>query len=319
MPDLNAKRQLDPAGVLGMVLCCFLWGGNAVAVKFSVPSIPPFGCAGLRFVLALPVFAWLCKRSGQPLVPPKGLWWLLLLNSLFTLAQIGTFHWGTGLSQAGRASVFINVHPLVVAPLAWLVLGEHMGARGIVGLLAAAGGVAVLLARSFEAAGPVESSSEVLGDSVVLLSGIIFGVQTIAQKLTFPHIRPLTLLFSQTALAMPVFFAMSAGLEGFENYHFTTESVSGLLFQGFFASALCFSLWLSLLTRYPAGRLATLAFLTPFFGVGLSVLMHGEPLTSSLAIGGALVALGIYLVASARAEQPAPAAVREEPVVSTSR
>jgi drug/metabolite transporter (DMT)-like permease len=306
MPESAPKSRLDPAGVLGMVFCCVLWGGNAVAVKFSVPAIPPFGCAAFRFCLALPVFAWLCKRYDQPLFPPRRLAWLLLLNAAFTLAQIGSFQWGTGLSKAGRASVFINIHPLVVAPLAWLVLGEHMGARGVLGLLAAAGGVVVLLARSFEAAGPVSSPSEMLGDSIVLLSGITFGLQTIAQKLTFPKIPPLTLLFSQTFVAMPIFFALSARLEGSETYRFTPESVGGLLFQGLFASALCYSLWFSLLTRYPAGRLATLAFLSPFFGVGFSVLLKGEPLTASLGIGGALVALGIYLVASARAETPAP-------------
>ncbi len=191
-----------------------------------------------------------------------------------------------------------------------------MGGRGVVGLLAAAGGVVVLLGRSFEAAGPVSSPSEVVGDSVVLLSGVIFGVQTIVQKLTFPHISPLTLLFAQTSLAMPAFFAMSGLLEGFSTYHFTIPSVSGLLFQGLFASALCYSLWFALLTRYPAGRLATLAFLAPFFGVGLSVLLKGEPLTASLAAGGALVGLGIYLVASAKAEQPAPR-VSVEPAVGT--
>ncbi|HEU5118174.1 MAG TPA: DMT family transporter [Isosphaeraceae bacterium] len=318
MSELQPKTRLDPAGVLGMVFCCLLWGGNAVAVKFSVPAIPPFGCAGLRFALALPFFAWFCKRSGQPLFPPRSLWWLLVINTAFTLLQIGSFQWGTGLSQAGRASVFINVHPLVVAPLAWLVLGEHMGVRGVLGLLAAAGGVMVLLGRSFEAAGPIHSPSEMLGDSIVLLSGITFGVQTIAQKLTFPRIPPLTLLFSQTALAMPVFFGMSAVLEGFSNYHFTVESVGGLLFQGLFASALCFSLWLTLLRVYPAGRLATLAFLAPFFGVGLSVLLKGEPLTLSLAVGGALVGLGIWLVASARADRPASRVVAE-PLLGTTR
>jgi drug/metabolite transporter (DMT)-like permease len=318
MPEPPPKSRLDLAGVLGMVLCCFLWGANAVAVKSSVPAIPAFGCAGLRLSLALPIYAWLCRRNGQKLLPPKGLGWLVLVNGLLTLVQIGTFHWGTGLARAARAAVFINVHPLVVAPLAWLLLGEHMGARGVLGLLAASGGVVVLLARSFEAAGPVSSPSEALGDTLVLFSGIIFGVQTIAQKLTFPHVRPLTLLFGQTVVAVPVFLTTSALLEGVSTYHFTAESVSGLLFQGLFTSALCYSLWLALLARYPAGRLATLAFLTPFFGVALSVLLRGEPFTASLGIGGCLVALGIYLVASARAEKPAPG-LAPEPAVGTTR
>ena len=45
MPPENDTRPLDLAGVAGVVLCCALWGGNAVAVKFSVPDFPPVGCA----------------------------------------------------------------------------------------------------------------------------------------------------------------------------------------------------------------------------------------------------------------------------------
>ena len=32
---------MDVRGVVGMVACCLLWGGNAVAVKFATPDLPP--------------------------------------------------------------------------------------------------------------------------------------------------------------------------------------------------------------------------------------------------------------------------------------
>ena len=40
--------------------------------------------------------------------------------------------------------------------------------------------------------------------------------------------------------------------------------------------------------------------MTPLFGVGLGHLTRGEPLTTGLVVGGCLVGLGIYLVASDR-------------------
>ena len=63
---------------------------------------------------------------------------------------------------------------------------------------------------------------------------------------------------------------------------------------------------MTLLRRYPAGRLATVAFLTPLFGVGLGNLMRGEALTPALLAGGGLVGLGIFLVASDRTARHAP-------------
>jgi drug/metabolite transporter (DMT)-like permease len=132
---------------------------------------------------------------------------------------------------------------------------------------------------------------------VVLASGLIFGLQAIAQKLTFPIIPPTTLLFYQSALAIPLSFLYSVEFEGWASYHYTTESVVGLMYQGLFVSGMAFAVWMILLRRYPAGRLAAVAFLTPLFGIALGTLIRGEAFTLPLVLGAGLVGAGIYLVA----------------------
>jgi drug/metabolite transporter (DMT)-like permease len=301
MSTTDDEHSLDTLGVLGAVFCCALWGGNAVAVKFSVPDLPPFGCAAFRFALGLPLIALGCRLTGQSFWPRRDAWSLLLLNATVTVIQIASFNWGTGHSQAGRSSIFINVHPLIVAPLAWAFLREPMGWRGGFGLLSAAVGVLTLLSERNGV-----SRSNLIGDLVVLASGTIFGVQTILQKKTFPKIAPATLLFGQTVLAIPIFLLVSGLIEGFGTYRFTPNACLGILYQGLAVSGLCFTVWMLLLKRYPAGKLATLAFLTPFFGVGLGGMMRGERLTLSLLAGGGLVALGIYMVASDRTVRHIP-------------
>ncbi len=294
MSNSISRDRLDAAAFAVAVVCCALWGGNAVAVKYAVPDLPPLGCAAIRFAIGLPIIALVCRSSGDPLTVPRPLWGLLLLHGLLTAAQIGTFNWGASQSMAGRSSVFINIHPLIVAPLAWIFLGERLGLRGIGGLAAAAAGVGVLLAE------PLKRGGGPIGDLVVLGSGIIFAVQTIAQKKTFPLIPPTTLLFAQTALACLLSAVYSLVFEGPGAFHVTPGAVAGVIYQGLAVSGLAFAAWMILLRRYPVSRLATVAFLTPLFGVGLGSLMRGEPLTASLALGGGLVGLGIFLVASDR-------------------
>ncbi len=291
---------MSPLGVAGMVLLCALWGGNSVAIKAAVPALPPFGCSGLRFLISLPILAAVCRAVGQPWKVARPLWWLLGLHAFFSVVQVGSFTLGTSLGQAGRSSVFINVHPLIVAPLAWAVLGEHLGGRGWLGLGSAAAGVFVLLAGSLQPGGSL------VGDLIVLGSAAIFGVQTIAQKLTFPRIPPSTLLLHQTVLAIPVFLAYSLVFEGVSAYHFTRESLAGLAFQGWAVSGIAFTTWMLLLRLYPAGQLATFAFLTPLFGVAFGHLIRAEPLSTPLIVGGGLVGLGIYLAASGES-RPVPA------------
>ncbi len=296
MPGPDSPRPLDAAGLAGAVLCCALWGGNAVAAKFCIAdgALPPIGGAALRFAISLPVVAWVCARGGTGFSRPRRDWWLIAVHGVFTAIQIGTFNWGTSHSEAGRSSVFINIHPLVVAPLAWLLLGEHLGTRGVLGLGSAAIGVAVILAKQLRLGGGL------VGDLVVLCSGLVFGIQTIAQKLTFPRVPARTLLFTQSIVALALTTAYSLAVEGTGSYHFTREAVWGVLYQGLASSGVCFSLWIVLLGRYPAGRLATVAFLTPLFGIGLGTLIRGEPFTTPLVVGAGLVGTGIYLVATGR-------------------
>ncbi|MDB5350869.1 MAG: protein of unknown function transrane [Planctomycetota bacterium] len=297
MSHSTPPRRLDLPGALIMVVCCAFWGGNAVAVKFATPDIPPFGVAGFRFLLSLPILAVVCRLSGQPMWVRREHWPLLLGHALITVLQIGTFNLGTSHSAAGRSSIFINVHPLIVAPLAWMLLGERMGGLGILGLGSAAAGVGLVLSSSFGG-----GDTYLGGDLVVLASGIIFAVQTVLQKMTFSRIAPATLLWNQSLLAIPLFFLYSGTFEGFENYHFSMQVVLALIYQGIAVSGFCFSVWLLLLGRYPAAQLATVAFVTPMFGVAAGHWLKQEPLSLQLVLGGVLVGVGIYMTASDRAE-----------------
>jgi drug/metabolite transporter (DMT)-like permease len=289
----SRRQDFDGAGLLAAIACCALWGGNAIAVKAAVPSIPAFGCAGLRFLLSLPVLAAVCRVMGQPLTVPKGRWGLVLVHAVVTVTQIGMFNWGTSHSLAGRSSILINIHPLVVAPLAWPFLGERLGWRGWLGLASAGLGVLLLMVGRGGGGG-------LTGDLVVIASGVVFALQTIAQKKTFPIIPPTTLLLWQSIVALPMFLAYSAIVEGLDSYHFTPNVYWGVLYQGLAVSGFCFTTWMLLLRTYPAGRLATVAFLTPLFGIALGNLVRGEDLTRPLLLGGALVGSGIYLAASDR-------------------
>ena len=293
MSRAAATVPLDAPGLAVATLCCALWGGNGVAVKYAVAAghLPPLGSAGLRFLLGLPVIALACFKLGASLRVDRRLWWLVAVHGLLAAAQIGAFNWGTSRSEAGRSSVFVNVHPFLVAPLAWLLLGETLGPRRISGLIAAAAGVCVLLAKPLFLGG-----GGLTGDLVVLASGILFAFQTIAQKKTFPLIPPTTLLLLQTAIAGPLTLAISLAVEGPSSFHFTREAIAGLTYQGLGVSGVTFTLWMVLLRRYPAVQLSTITFLVPAFGILIANLTLGEAFTWPLAVGGGLVGLGIYLV-----------------------
>ncbi len=287
----SASRPIDALGIAVSLFCCLLWAGNSVAIKFTVPPLPAFACAGLRFALALPLIWLACRYEGDRLAVPRRYWPLLLLGGLFNFAQIGSFTLGTSWTAAGRATTLINVHPLVVAPLGMVVLGERLPLRALVGAVLAVVGVAIVLKDS-----AAVTSGLMVGDLVVLGSGLFLGAYIVYQKLCLRWVRPLPYLFWNLALSVPCFAVVSVALEELPAGPLPVSALVGLAYQAFVVSAGGFVLWMWLLRRYAATVLSVFGLTTPVMGIVLGHLLLDEPLTSGLLSGCALLVCGLYLV-----------------------
>ena len=210
------------------MLCCALWGGNAVAVKFAVPDFPPFGCAALRFVIALPLVAPRLPDAGQPLWVERRLWGCSCW-SMRCSAVVADRHVQLGDEpQPGGAVVGLHQRPSACSSprCRGCCSASGWGRGGWPGWGRRRWG-----SRSCcrPASGPEAAA---VGDAVVLLSGAIFAVQTIAQKRTFPVIPPATLLFAQYVLATPIFFAYSLLIEGADAYRLDGDGALGRALPG---------------------------------------------------------------------------------------
>jgi drug/metabolite transporter (DMT)-like permease len=67
-----------------------------------------------------------------------------------------------------------------------------------------------------------------------------------------------------------------------------------------------FLFWFWLLTIYPASSVASFAFLSPIFGVGLGWLLLGEPVGPGILVALVLVCAGLVLI-----NRPAPKSAPE--------
>src|ERR1700730_383736 len=129
-----AVRPLSAAAVAIMLLLCFSWGFNQVAVKLALPDIPPRTRAAIRSVGALIVVLIgvrlrgldIFKRDGT-LVPGIGLGILFALE--FVMINIGLT-----LTTATRAIIFLYTAPFFVALGATTLLGESLSTQQWVGM-----------------------------------------------------------------------------------------------------------------------------------------------------------------------------------------
>ena len=66
---------------------------------------------------------------------------ILFLGVFVTLGAFGLYNWGMSRIPAGRASMFINLVPVIAVFLGWLVLGEVLTAVQWMSALAVMAGV----------------------------------------------------------------------------------------------------------------------------------------------------------------------------------
>ena len=290
------KTHLDTLAVASLVLCCFLWGLNQVAVKAALPQVPPLWQAALRSLgAALLVFGWSRWRGIELFARDHTLRGGLLAGGLFAV-EFGCIFVGLQFTTASRMAVFIYLSPFVVAlGMPFIARSERLSALQVAGLLIAFTGVAWAFAEGFTR--PAAGALQWLGDALGVAAAVLWGATTLTIRAS-----PLgaasaekTLLYQLAISGLAL--AGAAALAGQPWAPVLSPLTwASLAFQMVVVSFASYLLWFWLVRHYPATRLASFTLLTPVFGLLLGALLLAEPITARLVTALVAVAAGIVLV-----------------------
>lgn len=120
------------------LLVTFLWSTSWVLIKLGLDELPPLTFAGLRYALGflcLVPYAMRFRRA-RPLVPMKFPDWLILIGFgilFYGITQGAQFMALLHLPAAGL-SLLLNLSPLLIAALSFVLLGERLEWRHGFGL-----------------------------------------------------------------------------------------------------------------------------------------------------------------------------------------
>jgi drug/metabolite transporter (DMT)-like permease len=286
-------KDLDLRGAALALLLSVLWGGNAVAIKIGLLDAPPLRLGWMRFVLGgLSIFAWAWWtgafagfRMYREEWRPRGFLGLLLT------VQVGLLNFGTDLTSATHSVVLLNtyaVHTVVLAH--FLVPGDRLTLRKLGGVAIAYAGIVLLFAR-----GLGEGGATLLGDLIVSVSAFLLGERVVYMARTVQRTEPVKILLAQALIGSAGLALGSFWLEAGTPYRWTSSLIVSILYQGVVIAGFNFTANLWLLKRYRPSALAGFFLTTPIFGVLLSALFAGEPLTGALLLASLMVAAGIGL------------------------
>jgi drug/metabolite transporter (DMT)-like permease len=106
-----------------------------------------FFLPGLRFLIrdGWPGFPWATGIAATAATPPVSPWALVgvlaFLGSFVTLLAFGCFNWSLSRLPAARASLFLNLIPVIAVLLGWVLLGESLSIVQCLCAAAVIGGV----------------------------------------------------------------------------------------------------------------------------------------------------------------------------------
>jgi len=294
-PDNQTTGRLPLSAALILGLLCFLWGADAVSIKFSSGGVPPLMAAALRSLVA-GAFVWAYARMKHRRVAfPRGQTrHALVIGFLFGMEFLFVY-WGLTFTPVSRSLIFIYTSPF------WVALGAHFFLKNdrltparLFGLVLAFGGVASV----FQARSPELPPFHWVGDLMELGAAMFWAAVTlyvkhIIEKVNLDHFQT---LFAQLIWSLPLLALGSVLFELPPNLGITMVVLAALFYQSVVVAFASFLVWFWLIQRHPVSRLAAFTFMAPLFGVILGGLVLDEPVTLWVWVGVACVAGGLYAV-----------------------
>ena len=281
--------------VLVSIVIHSLWGGNPVAVKFSLLAFPPLTTAFLRFAIGIACIALWARWRGVRLLPEKGEWGSLWIVAVLFAVQIAAMNVGFHHTSGAMGSVLIATNPLFAVMCAhFVVAGDRMTPSKAVGLAVAMAGTSLALLEDVDIAALDLGAA---GNWIVLSSAVMLGFRLSLSARFVRRIEPTRVALWQMILSLPMFGAGALWFEEIAWDAVGAGPIAGLLFQGIVIAGVGFTVSYHLMRRYTPSVMMSFNFVSPIVGVSFSAWLLGDRVGSLLLAGMALVAVGLYLVA----------------------
>lgn len=283
------QKQLAIAGLL---LSTLIWGVSFPVIKVALSEVDPLLFVGVRFIAAsMLVTAYLLakKRSIGKLLRGRVLWILGITNGIGFAMET----YGMSLTTATKASLLVNVNVVFMALFSSAMLGERLGKRSQLGILAGLAGVFLTTTNADLSS---LTGGSFLGDSIIFAGGIIWAYSMIYNKkaATETGLSPIevteSMVLTSTITLLP-FLPFSSF-----KFEWSPFAVIAVIYTAIFCTIIGFFLFYKALQRLSVVNTGVVMLLEIAIAMAVSYAFLGEGISLVGALGGALIALAILLV-----------------------
>lgn len=294
---------------LALAAVYVIWGSTYLGIRFAIETLPPFGMAGVRFVVSgLLLYGW-ARWRGAP--RPSPVYWrsAAIVGACLLLVGNGGVVWAEQRVDSGLAALLVATEPLWIVGLLWLRPGgARPGLRVALGLGLGLAGLALLVRPGGEGIDP-------LGAAVLIFSSLTWAWGSLyGRRAPLPESTLLTT--GMQMLAGGVLLLGVSALAGEPARMDLAEvSLKSLLATGYLVvgGLIAFTSYSWLMRTASPVLVSTHAYVNPVVAVLLGWAFAGEPLTAGMLQAAAVILTGVALITSAPERKPEAAAEEPEP------
>ncbi|ODU91842.1 MAG: hypothetical protein BGP23_02310 [Lysobacterales bacterium 66-474] len=280
----DTPRERDWRTPVELLLLAAIWGGSFLFLRISAPKFGPVPLVDVRLALGalvLSPFLWRARRQ----LAAVGWFKIIAIGLLNTLLPFLLFAWSAERAPAGVSAIVNSMAVPFAALAAFALFGETIGGRRVTGLSIGLVGVAVL------ASGNVHGAGLVPAVAAGTVAALLYGVSANLVKRYFSGLPPAAVAAATLAWGA-VLLAPFAAWQ-WPSARVPAQAWFSLVALGVACTGFAYAIYYRLIQRVGAPRATTVTYLVPIFGVVWAWLALGEPLTVSMALGGALILGGM--------------------------
>ena len=276
---------MTPRHTLLALLVVVIWGVNFVAIDLGLTDVPPLLFLAMRFVLvAVPAVFF---------IRPPAIGWrnILLIGAFLSLGQFTLLYLALSLGMPpGLASLLLQTQIVFSVIVSSLLLREHPTRRQLAGIVIGIIGLAVVIVGHTRAAPWLPLVITLLAALSWAIGNVLSRRARAASGLSLVVWSGLVVPIPSLALALLVDGPRAVG---FSLAHLSLAAFASTVYTAVAASLVAYTIWNSLLARYPTGAVVPFTLLVPVIGILAAWAVFGERPTGSELIGGAIMLGGL--------------------------
>jgi drug/metabolite transporter (DMT)-like permease len=299
MSTPDRKFRFRVALAFGLVY--LLWGSTYLAIRVGVEHIGPELMTGVRFPIAGIIMLSACALSGRRIAISgreflhQGTIGVLLLS----ISNV-VLCWAEQYVRSGLASLIVASVPIWFLVLdTWILSGERLARRGLVGLALGAVGTVVLLWPRLTA--PAAGGRMELFASVCLIcSSFVWASGSVLSRRWQGSMDAFTATGWQMVIAGFINLGIAFLLGEPAKAQWTMHGVGAIAYLVVFGSLVGYTAYIWLLKNVPTSKVGTYAYVNPVIAVFLGWYFLGERVDGYIMAGTAIIIVAVALATSAK-------------------